>query len=80
MITNNRATTRVAPTRVGDIVGAFQSIVTVNYIRAVKNFGWQSFDKKLWQRNYYEHIIRDINEYSHIAEYIKNNPKKWNNE
>jgi REP element-mobilizing transposase RayT len=80
--TNNRATTRVAPTRVaptavGDIVGAFQSIVTVNYIRAVKNFGWQSFDKKLWQRNYWEHIIRNEKSYTNIVNYIINNPAKW---
>jgi REP element-mobilizing transposase RayT len=80
--TNKKATTRVAPTRVapttvGDIIGAFQSIVTVNYIRAVKNFGWQSFDKKLWQRNYWEHIIRNEKSYSNIVNYIINNPEKW---
>lgn len=32
---------------------------------------------KLWQRNYYEHIIRDERAYYHISEYIKNNPAKW---
>jgi hypothetical protein len=71
-----RATTRVAPT-VGDIVGAFQSIVTVNYIRGVKNNKWPSFNGKLWQRNYWEHIIRDENSYCRISEYILNNPENW---
>ena len=33
--------------------------------------------KKLWQRNYYEQIIRDYNEYDRITKYIKNNPVKW---
>ena len=32
---------------------------------------------KIWQRNYYEHIIRDENSNYRISEYIKNNPKKW---
>ena len=62
---------------VGDMVGAFQSIVTVNYIRGVKTLGWESFNGKLWQRNYYEHIIRDEQSYQRIAEYIINNPAKW---
>ena len=75
---NKRATTRVAPTKtVGDIVGAFQSIVTVEYIRGVKNHCWKSFNGKLWQRNYYEHIIRDEKSYHRISEYIINNPKNW---
>lgn len=32
---------------------------------------------RLWQRNYYEHIVRDENELIRIREYIKNNPLKW---
>ncbi len=31
----------------------------------------------IWQRNYYEHIIRNENELNRIREYIFNNPKKW---
>ena len=79
--TTRRATTRVAPTiTVGGIIGAFQSIVTVEYIRGVKNHGWQSFNGKLWQRNYYEHIIRDEKSYHRISEYIVNNPANWHND
>jgi len=33
---------------------------------------------KIWQRNYYEHIIRDEIAYQRIANYIKENPKNWN--
>ena len=32
---------------------------------------------KMWQRNYYEHIIRNNDEYLKISNYIKNNPKNW---
>lgn len=70
----------IAPTKpktVGDMVGAFQSIVTVKYIRGVKTLGWQPFNGKLWQRNYYEHIIRNEKSYQRISEYIINNPAKW---
>lgn len=69
----------IAPTgkTVGDMVGAFQSIVTLEYIRGVKTLGWQPFDGKLWQRNYWEHIIRNEQSYQRILEYIINNPAKW---
>lgn len=33
---------------------------------------------KLWQRNYYEHIIRNEKEYLRILEYIEYNPLRWN--
>jgi putative transposase len=32
---------------------------------------------KLWQRNYYENIIRDEQSYLRISDYIINNPDKW---
>lgn len=72
----------IAPTgkTVGDMVGAFQSIVTVEYIRGVKNLGWQPFNGKLWQRNYWEHIIRNEQSYQTISDYIANNPAKWNDD
>jgi len=30
-----------------------------------------------WQRNYYEHIIRNNESYKHIVKYIVQNPLKW---
>jgi len=30
-----------------------------------------------WQRNYYEHIVRDDKDFNNIREYILNNPIKW---
>jgi len=63
---------------IGDMMDAFKSIITVEYIRGVKNKGWNRFDGKLLQRDYYEHIIRNEQEYQRISEYIINNPSKWN--
>jgi len=76
------APTGVAPTgkTVGDMVGAFESITTVKYIRGVKNKNWKPFDGILWQRNYWEHIIRNEKSYQAISKYILNNPLKWNDD
>lgn len=61
----------------GRIIQAFKSITTVEYIRGVKQKGWKPFPGRLWQRNYYEHIIRNDNELNRICKYIGENPKKW---
>jgi len=34
-------------------------------------------DSTIWQRNYYEHVIRNEFELNSIKEYIQNNPMKW---
>lgn len=34
-------------------------------------------EEKLWQRNYYEHIIRNEKEYWAVRQYIQDNPKNW---
>jgi len=34
-------------------------------------------NNRLWQTNYYDHFIRDKDEYRRIKYYIRNNPKKW---
>jgi REP element-mobilizing transposase RayT len=60
-----------------DIVGRFKSLTTHRYIEGVKMNEWQSFDRRLWQRNYYEHIIRNETEHQAIADYIFCNPQNW---
>jgi len=74
--TPSGATTRVAPT-LGDIIGAFKSRTTVLYTRGVKQSGWATFPGRLWQRNYYEHIIRNEESLNRIRQYILNNPSRW---
>ncbi|HEX8549054.1 MAG TPA: transposase [Cytophagaceae bacterium] len=59
------------------VVQRFKTMTTNEYIRGVKNLGWKPFDGKLWQRNYYEHIIRDDHAYENISNYIISNPSKW---
>ena len=62
------------------VVGWFKTMSTNEYIRGVKQLGWPPFDRKLWQRNYYEHIIRDDQSLCEIAYYITNNPARWSDD
>jgi putative transposase len=73
---DTRATTRVAPT-LGKIIGAYKSITTHEFIQGIKERAWPVFTKRLWQRNYYEHILRDQVDYERIAGYIWDNPANW---
>jgi len=60
---------------VGDIVGAYKSLVANACLKIYKS-NHQTMGK-LWQSNYWEHIIRNEQELSSIRQYIKNNPIQW---
>ena len=62
---------------VGSIVQAFKSMVTHEYTLGVKKQGWMPFPGRLWQRNYFEHIIRSEESLKKIREYITDNPTQW---
>jgi len=61
----------------GQIIGAFKSITTNAYVAGVNNKNWTPFDGRLWQRNYYEHIIRNQKSFNDISTYIQANPARW---
>lgn len=69
--------TTTKPKTVGDIVGAYKSLVANDCLKIFKQKYVDEMMGKLWQRNYYEHIIRDEQSYQRISEYIINNPKNW---
>jgi len=60
------------PRSLSSFLAGFKSAVTrqINELRG-------SPYAPLWQRNYYEHVIRNENDLSEIREYIVNNPLKW---
>ena len=60
-----------------DVVHRFKSLTTTCFRHGVIQNGWPPFSRKLWQRNYYEHVIRDENECDRIREYIASNPARW---
>ena len=59
------------------IVEWFKTMTTNEYIRGVKSGIYPPFNKRIWQRNYYEHIIRDEEEYQQKWRYIDENPARW---
>jgi hypothetical protein len=65
-----------APLRVlhslGSMIAGFKSTTTVqiNLLRGTPR-------APVWQRNYWEHIIRDEEDWQRIADYILGNPLKW---
>jgi len=60
---------------VPDIVGAYKSLVANRCLKIYKSHNETM--GKLWQRNYYERIIRNHQSYENISKYILNNPAKW---
>ena len=72
----NRAATRAAPT-LGDTIGAFKSISTNGYLCGIRDGCWPAFETRLWQRNYWERIIRNERELKAIRHYIWDNPANW---
>jgi putative transposase len=68
---------KAARAMLGDIVGAFKSITTHEYTLGVSKYGWPLFPGRLWQRNYYEHIIRSEKELNRTRRYVSDNPARW---
>lgn len=60
-----------------DVVHRFKTMTTKRYTDGVRKLGWPPFPGKLWQRNYWEHVIRNESDYLRISEYIQNNPARW---
>jgi len=68
-----------SPTRfsLADVVHRFKSLTTARYRSGVARLGWPPFPARLWQRNYYDRIIRGEEELAKIREYIAANPVQW---
>ena len=70
-----RGASRSAPTKrkpLGRLVGAFKTVSTddINQLRGTPA-------RPLWQRDFYDHIIRNEDELNKIREYIRTNPLRW---
>ena len=65
--------TSPSPTNITDVagvIGAFKSLCTHEWHR-------MGYAGPLWQRSFYDHIVRNEDEYREISEYIDGNPVKW---
>ncbi len=59
------------------VIQWFKTMTTNEYIRKVKQNDWPPFPGRLWQRNYYDRIIRSDAELNRIRDYIVQNPATW---
>lgn len=68
----------VAPTlSLPEVLHRFKSLTTKRYIDGVKYSGWPPFPGRLWQRNYWEHVIRNRRTLEAVRRYIMHNPMRW---
>jgi putative transposase len=67
----------IADTSLTDIIRWFKSITTHTYMEGVHQKGWEPFQKKLWQRSFHDHIIRDERAWQYIVNYVVTNPARW---
>jgi len=81
VISNDDESARSGPGRpqgsplLGTVIGAYKSLVVNECLKIHKTRN--EFMGKLWQRNYWEHILRDEQSYRKVAAYIANNPALW---
>src|SRR4030042_2828024 len=55
----------------------FKTMTTNEYLCGIKERGWPPFNGNLWQRSFYDHVIRDEASLNRIREYIMTNPQRW---
>lgn len=65
------------PVSLPSIVQGFKAATTVEYAKGVREWGWEPFEKRLWQKGYHDHIVRDERELARIRAYIEANSAKW---
>jgi putative transposase len=58
-------------------VSRFKSVTTLRYCEGVRARRWLPFRRRLWQRNYYEHLVRNDLSRDQIIQYIAANPSRW---
>lgn len=60
-----------------DVMRWYKAMTTNAYMRGVREANWPRFPGKLWQRSYYDHIVRDAPSLDRIRRYIHHNPVNW---
>ena len=59
---------RCVPTRTSEIA---------RFVGTFKRFCNKEYGSNIWQSRYYDHVIRNQQDYNEVWEYIENNPTKW---
>lgn len=61
----------------GPMKASAPTISVPNFIRSFKVLVSKEIGQSIWQRSYYDHIIRDEEDYINHLRYIEDNPVKW---
>jgi REP element-mobilizing transposase RayT len=59
------------------VIQRFKGQSTNDYMVGVRTDGWRRFEGRLWQKGYYEHIIRSDREIDRIRDYVDGIPLHW---
>ena len=54
-----------------------QTATISHFISSFKRFCDKEYGENIWQRSFYDHLIRNRHDYIEIAKYIEENPAKW---
>ena len=60
-----------------ELVQWLKTMTTNDYIRHARAGEWAPFQKRLWQRDFHDHVIRDNEDLSAYRRYIRQNPRRW---
>jgi REP element-mobilizing transposase RayT len=80
IITDSRGTIYRAPTQEQfqkPVTGSIPTIVRTFKAAVTRRIGREFNTTYIWQRNYYEHVIRDHKDWNRIHRYIVSNPSLW---
>ena len=64
-------------TSLSEFARRFKSTTTWRYSHGVRVGRWPPYSRRLWQRNYYEHLVRNDWSRERILRYIAANPSRW---
>ena len=55
----------------------FKAVTSRMYNKGIETSNWPTFDIRLWQRSFYDVIIKNQRMYDFINDYITVNPERW---
>ncbi|MCX6726878.1 MAG: transposase [Candidatus Shapirobacteria bacterium] len=80
LLNNSVGVDRCVDPKLGDVIQWFKTMTTNEYFKGVNEFSWPRINKRLWQRNYFEEIIRGEEQLNQTRKYIFENTIKWINQ
>jgi putative transposase len=60
-----------------DLLHRYKSLTAKRYSHGVRDHGWPRYSGKLWQEDFYDHVIRQDGELDAVRRYILENPLRW---